>query len=68
MLTIDDHAVGGCVEEVFGNVSRSGTFSSASLEGKNGGNGNGNGRSCRIVFKGNPGDVVIIQFTSYKLR
>ena len=51
-----------CKLEIRGNETRSGHFSQADLEiGKK-------KSSCSIIFKGNPGDVVLIKFNSYKLR
>ena len=56
----------GCTVEVWANSSRSGRISSDMFPG--GGVGSDGDVRCSVVFKGNPGDVVIVGFDSYRLR
>lgn len=49
-----------CVQEFKANESRSGMISSSKLNLRN--------RGCKLIFRGNPGDVLILRLNSYKLR
>ena len=51
----------GCVLEFWGNETRSGILSSNALPELRDG-------MCTVIFKGNPGDVLIIKWNSYKLK
>ena len=50
----------GCVQEFNANESRSGLISSSSLSLNN--------QGCTVIFRGQPGDVLLLSFNSYKLR
>ena len=50
----------GCVQEFNANESRTGHISSSSLSLNN--------QGCTIIFRGNPGDVLMLSVNSFKLR
>ena len=49
-----------CVQEFNANESRTGRISSSSLSLNN--------QGCTIIFRGNPGDVLMLAINSFKLR
>ncbi|XP_059096393.1 uncharacterized protein LOC131890919 [Tigriopus californicus] len=52
---------GSCIQEYYGNQTRSGRISSNDLQLSD-------NDECTLVFKGNPGDVLVLQLTTFKLR
>ena len=50
----------GCIQEFNANESRSGRISSSSLSLNN--------QGCTVIFRGQPGDVLLLSFNSFKLR
>ena len=50
----------GCIQEFNANESRSGIISSSSLSLNN--------QGCTVIFRGQPGDVLLISLNSFKLR